>query len=177
MNSTFYVNGYKVVREFLTTEECKKIWKYTEDKDRRSKDCGDEQVPNSSAFYNDDIMSKIHRKEIGKMEKESGLKLFKTYCYWRMYHKDAILKTHTDRPACEISASIYLGGDPWSIFILNRTEEPIKVDLEEGDALLYKGCELHHWRTKFKGNRHAQLFLHYVDQFGNNAWAKDDSKK
>ena len=28
-----------------------------------------------------------------------------------------ILKRHKDRPSCEISTTINLGGDPWPIFI------------------------------------------------------------
>jgi hypothetical protein len=27
--------------------------------------------------------------------------------------------------------------------------------------LIYKGIELPHWREKFIGNNHAQVFLHY----------------
>ena len=27
--------------------------------------------------------------------------------------------------------------------------------------LIYKGCELEHWREKFKGVNSAQVFLHY----------------
>jgi hypothetical protein len=27
--------------------------------------------------------------------------------------------------------------------------------------LIYKGCELEHWRNKFEGDNCAQVFLHY----------------
>jgi hypothetical protein len=37
----------------------------------------------------------------------------------------------------------------------------IRVDLEQGDMLVYSGCELEHWRTKFKGKECIQVFLHY----------------
>ena len=37
----------------------------------------------------------------------------------------------------------------------------IKVDLEAGDMLVYRGCELEHWREKFKGKQSVQVFLHY----------------
>ena len=29
--------------------------------------------------------------------------------------------------------------------------------------LVYSGCELEHWREKFKGTDCAQVFLHYND--------------
>ena len=37
----------------------------------------------------------------------------------------------------------------------------IKVDLKPGDMLVYSGCELEHWREKFKGKECVQVFLHY----------------
>jgi len=37
----------------------------------------------------------------------------------------------------------------------------LKVDLKKGDMLVYSGCELEHWRNKFKGKEHIQVFLHY----------------
>ena len=37
----------------------------------------------------------------------------------------------------------------------------IEVKLKPGDMLVYRGCELEHWRTKFKGENCGQVFLHY----------------
>jgi hypothetical protein len=63
-----------------------------------------------------------------------------------------------------------LGGDPWSIFInsieSDNTKKVIKVNLEPGDMLVYSGCDLEHWRDKFKGNICAQVFLHYNHKNG-----------
>jgi hypothetical protein len=33
--------------------------------------------------------------------------------------------------------------------------------MEPGDMIIYKGCEIEHWREPFKGLNHAQLFMHY----------------
>ena len=99
------------------------------------------------------------------MEKETGLKLMCTYAFWRMYTINADLKKHKDRPACEISATVMIGSDgtPWSIF-MDGTE----INMEPGDAAIYLGCEIEHWREKFTGDWHAQTFLHYVDKNGVN---------
>ena len=35
--------------------------------------------------------------------------------------------------------------------------------------LVYKGCELEHWREKFNGNICAQVFLHYNEILSNNS--------
>ena len=37
----------------------------------------------------------------------------------------------------------------------------IKVDLDIGDMLVYRGCDLEHWREPFKKKEAAQVFLHY----------------
>jgi len=98
------------------------------------------------------------------MEKHTGLKLSETYSYARIYKKGDVLKRHKDRYSCEVSTTLNLGGDPWSIYLDPTGKEGqagIKIDLEPGDMLIYSGCKLEHWRKKFKGNNCAQVFLHY----------------
>ena len=96
-----------------------------------------------------------------------------------MYQNNAILERHKDRPSCEISATVCLDWDdsnqsprkPWSIWIKNDQGE-IAVDLEPGDAMVYKGCEIEHWREPFHGIACAQVFYHYTDVNGDkfNPW-------
>jgi len=104
------------------------------------------------------------------MEKETGLSLLPTYSYWRMYTYGSFLNKHKDRPSCEISVTLHLGGDKeWSIFV-----EGNSFLLEPGDAIIYRGCEQEHWREKFYGDWYSQLFLHYVDAKGpNREWYID----
>ena len=39
----------------------------------------------------------------------------------------------------------------------------VKVLLSPGDMLIYRGCEMEHWREAFEGETCAQVFLHYND--------------
>ena len=49
------------------------------------------------------------------------------------------------------------------------------VLLEEGDAAIYRGCEVVHWREAYnEGTKLAQVFLHYVDANGKFTEWKDD---
>ena len=137
----------------------------------------DQQIPNTYSCYADFAMETLLMKTLPVMQKETGLKLVPTYSYARAYKKGDILKRHKDRPSCEISTTIHLGGDQWSIFIdptgsnnvideyknIHKPDAPkgVKVDLDIGDMLVYSGCELEHWREKFKGNICVQVFLHY----------------
>ena len=137
----------------------------------------DKQIPNTYSHYADHVMETLLMKTLPVMQKETGLELVPTYSYARAYKKGDILKRHKDRPSCEISTTIHLGGDQWSIFIdptgsnnvideyknIMKPDAPqgVKVDLDIGDMLVYSGCELEHWREEFKGNVCVQVFLHY----------------
>ena len=116
----------------------------------------DKQIPNTYSHYADPVMETLLVKVLPKMQEETGLQLIPTYSYARAYKKGDELKKHKDRPSCEISTTINLGGDPWPIFI-----EGTKVLLEVGDMLVYSGCELEHWREPFEGDICGQVFLHY----------------
>ena len=124
----------------------------------------DEQIPHTYSQYSNIAMETLMLKCQPKMEEATGLKLYPAYTYARIYKKGDILKRHKDRFSCEISTTMNLGGDKWSIYLepsgeLNK--KGIKVDLSPGDMLVYSGCELEHWREKFKGKISAQVFLHY----------------
>jgi len=133
----------------------------------------DTQVPETYSNYSDVAMETLLEKVKPEMEKQSGIKLIPTYSYARIYKNGDILKRHKDRYSCEISTTLNLGGDPWPIYLEpsgDVNKEGVKVDLEPGDMLMYRGCELEHWREKFDGNMCVQVFLHYNDASGYNKY-------
>ena len=137
----------------------------------------DPQIPNTFSCYADPVMETLLVKVLPVMQQETGLNLIPTYSYARLYKNGDELRRHKDRPSCEISTTINLGGDPWPIFIdgtgadtvideykkIHKPNAPegTKVLLEVGDMLVYSGCELEHWREPFEGNVCGQVFLHY----------------
>ena len=137
----------------------------------------DQQVPNTYSCYSDFAMETLLVKMLPVMAQETGLQLVPTYSYARIYKKGDILRRHKDRPSCEISTTLNLGGEPWPIFIdgtgadavideyknIHKPNAPpgTKVLLDVGDMLVYSGCELEHWREPFEGNTCGQVFLHY----------------
>ena len=124
----------------------------------------DGQIPHTYSHYSDIVMETLMLKCQAMMEKTTGLKLTPAYTFARIYKKGDILKRHKDRFSCEISTTMNLAGDPWLIYLEPSGKEGlkgIKVDLKPGDMLVYSGCELEHWRNKFKGKEHIQVFLHY----------------
>ena len=126
--------------------------------------CDDAQVPNTYSCYGDIAMETLMLKVQPIMEKETSLKLNPSYTYCRVYKKGDELKRHKDRFSCEISTTMNLGGDDWPIYLEpsgKKGMKGIKVNLQPGDMLVYRGCDLEHWREKFKGDECVQVFLHY----------------
>jgi hypothetical protein len=123
-----------------------------------------EQIPDTYSQYSNMAMETLLLKCQPDMEKATGLKLYPAYTYARIYKKGDELKRHKDRFSCEISTTMNLAGDDWPIYLEPSGEtgkKGIKVDLKQGDMLVYSGCELEHWREKFKGKECIQVFLHY----------------
>ena len=144
----------------------------------------DQQAPETYSHYGDIAMETLLLAVQPKMEKETGLSLYPTYAYARIYKKGDILHRHKDRFSCEISTTMNLGGDEWPIYLENKknvgnasdidpktgknylvsTDNKGKeIILKPGDMLVYKGQILEHWREVFLGDNCAQVFLHYND--------------
>jgi len=132
----------------------------------------DTQIPETYSHYSDIVMETLLQKVKPVMEEQSEVKLTETYSYARIYKKGDELKKHKDRYSCEISTTLNLGGDNWSIFLEpsgEKGKDGIEVKLKAGDMLMYRGCDLEHWRTPFEGEDCGQVFLHYNDASGKDA--------
>ena len=154
---------YKLIKNFFLKEELEVLQKYCYNKLDLNKDYIFDGYSFSPAWYQDPLMTSFLETKLPLVEKESNLKLFQTYAYWRYYVFSGTLKKHTDRPACEISVSACIKKyDNWPIIV-----EGTSFELEEGDAILYAGCDQEHWRPGvYKGEGMAQVFFHYVDKNG-----------
>ena len=124
---------------------------------------GDEQSPIGYPFYGAVICDSLAVSLLPLMEQETGLELHPTYTYGRIYWKGSTLTKHKDRPSCQYSATLCVDNDPepWPIYMGGK-----KILLNAGDMVIYKGCDIEHWRKPYKGNQQIQLFLHYVDANG-----------
>jgi hypothetical protein len=128
----------------------------------------DKQVPNTPVDYGDPVMERVLAGLCPTLEQVTGLALYPTYSFYRLYKRGDRLERHRDRLSCEISVSVNLGQQPeqpWPLWIAGPLGET-GVELAPGDAVLYYGVECDHWREPFQGEHVAQVFLHYVDQAG-----------
>jgi hypothetical protein len=185
----FEKNKYVVIRNFLDSNMSGLIYQYCLAKvqqvdfkttfDRNNYDSdwdgnfGDTQAPSSYSAYGDILMDTILAASRPTIENYTGLPLVSTYSYWRLYQKEEELTRHRDRHSCEISTTLCLGYNTsnldqenfkdydWPIYVENSNKEEIPIHLKPGDMLIYRGCEVDHWRDKYIGLNHAQVFLHY----------------
>jgi alkylated DNA repair dioxygenase AlkB len=176
-SETFKQDKYFILQSFLTEPLLTVACKYALMKEKTGKTKrGDSQVPRTSILRNDLLMETLLEEVRPALEQAVGAKLYPTYAYGRIYKKGDVLNRHKDRSACEVSVTLTLGSDgstKWPICV-NGMKGESKIYLNPGDALVYRGCEIEHWREPFDGEQQVQLFLHYVEQNGPNAeWRFD----
>ena len=155
--------NFKILKNFFSQEELNILQPYCYNKLDSNKEYQLDAQSFSPAWYKDSLMTSFLDLKLNLIQKETELELLPTYAYWRYYVFGATLKTHLDRPSCEISISACIKKyDDWPFIIENNVFE-----LQEGDGLLYAGCDQQHGRPGvYKGNGIAQVFFHYVNKYG-----------
>ncbi len=98
-----------------------------------------------------------------RIRQEVGFDITPTFSYCRIYWQGAEMTRHVDRPSCEISISlcITIDQDPWPIYF-----DGDELLLYPGDLVLYRGCEVPHWRLPYQGREQIQVFMHWVKTGG-----------
>jgi hypothetical protein len=186
----FDEHGFVVIKKFLDESTVGLLYryslnrvramdfKYMHDREKFNVDWDgewtDPQAPGCYSDYGDILMDTVLASVTPMMSSYTGLNLMPNYSYWRLYQKGTELVRHRDRYSCEISTTVCLGYDTsnldpnqhkdysWPIWIEDKiSKEELAVSLLPGDMIIYRGCDLDHWREPFLGLAHAQLFMHY----------------
>lgn len=162
--------GYSHLPRFLDEELRLRLLQHVLKRAKDTADFADDkQVPGTPAIYGDRIMERLLARLAPTVGGIVGLQLVPTYSYFRVYRPGDTLPKHLDRPSCQISMTVSLGYDgpaPWPIWFAGPDAPPTALSLAPGDAAIYRGMEITHWREAFTGTYAAQVFLHYVDQNG-----------
>jgi hypothetical protein len=174
----FARNKYVVCRSYLNDPDLTLFYRYA----CRRADGGtmgqDPRSPGAAAAPGDFVTDGLLMDLLPFAERVTGLQLFPTYSYFRVYKKGDLLVRHTDRDSCEITLSLALGYEaksPWPL-LLEAPDGTCSIELFPGDILVYRGMECPHWREPMEGELAAQVFLHYVDQNGPYAEWKYDKR-
>jgi hypothetical protein len=171
-------NNYVLIPGFITSGEAHSLAKQFKEYCVKFGLKGDPQAPNSHAMYNFMPFVRLMVKKISHVNELLGEEVLPTYTYARVYKNGSVLERHRDRPACEISFTLNLEKDTgWPLYFQRPDNSETEIELNPGDAVLYLGCQADHWRNKFEGNEHIQLFLHYVRADGPKSWAFFDKQQ
>lgn len=174
--SIFKENRYLDLKNIVPVDLCRIITKYAllKEETEFSPELGNTaQVENAHSVYSDTLMETMLHFLLPHMEKNTGLSLCPTYTYYRVYRPGMILDRHRDRPSCEISTTVCFGFNyanvnpdyKWGMYI----EPGNLITQNPGDIIIYRGCELDHWRDSFSagpGSYQVQAFFHYIDKNG-----------
>jgi hypothetical protein len=167
MNDSLLKNNFLYIPELICPDLAESLAiKFKKDSETNDLP-GDGQAWNSGSCYNYTPALDILCDKTQIISEIIEHTVIPTYTYGRVYRKNSVLERHTDRPACEISVTVHLGGDlPWSIWIQDPEGKNRCVSLNPGDAMIYLGCIAPHWRDEFYGEWYSQIFLHYVRSGG-----------
>ena len=105
---------------------------------------------------------------LGTVSAVAGTTLVPSYSFARTYFRGDELKRHRDRPACEHSVTVHLdsSGGKWPVCFERLDRRETSLELRAGDALMYRGIELPHWREPCPTDWYLQVFLHWVERDG-----------
>ena len=168
----FEKQGYALVKNFLPPDVAKFLSDYlkvrSEIKIANGDQTNDDQIPDASCIFSQEpVLETLYLQYTEKMKQVTGLDVLPTYIYARIYQNGNELRPHKDRPSCEISATIKLDESEeytWPICV-----EEGSFELDVGDAVIYRGCDVLHWRNKCVASEDyflSQMFMHFVDKNG-----------
>jgi hypothetical protein len=210
LTKDFQDNGYVVLRNFIPKEiidMTMDAWKCIENRpewndtffaveDDIIHDSPKSSLRKSQGCYSFPPSVSLHRWLRDNLDKVIDMQLVETYAYSRKYERGAYLKAHSDRPSCEVSATICLkyktdDNTPWKIWVQkdenyinhargegqeiffekmqnipHRDRKGTPISLEVGDLLLYQGPNAVHWRDTLLGDHSYHMFLHFINHGG-----------
>jgi hypothetical protein len=130
---------------------------------------GDNQCERRHVAHNDSVARFFHHQITAAVAELAGQALKPSYVYLAGYEGGAQLHKHVDREQCELSITLCVDyspeprrATPWPIH-LDTAHGRVTVFQALGDALLYRGRELPHYRDALPaGHTSTSIFFHYV---------------
>lgn len=130
---------------------------------------GDEQTPGRYVAYDEPVTGYVHQQLTRTISDVVRQVLVPTYSYLALYQGGAVLDPHTDREACEYTLSLCIDATPdpltygaWPINVMTA-DGALSFTCGIGDALLFRGRELTHWRDQLPaGYTASSVLFHFT---------------
>ncbi len=187
---SFATNKYAVIEKMITPDVCRMVYNYFVLKACTNQEFAEPTAPNLlfspapylRGCYCDNLAETLLAELEPIIKQVTQKNVAPSYSYSRVYITGEELRPHTDRPSCQYSVTLNIGGAPWPIcfgvhdekstdniynYELGQEKKVKKINsvvLNPCDAIVYSGEKLVHWRDPLKDDHCVQVFLHYVDQ-------------
>jgi hypothetical protein len=131
---------------------------------------GDDQTAGRYVAYDEPLTRYVHDQLTRTVSDLVGRAVVPSYNYLAFYQGGAVLDPHTDREACEYTISLCIDATPdprthggWPLWV--QTEAgPVSLVQGIGDAVLFRGRYLSHWRDRLPdGYTSSSVLFHFVD--------------
>lgn len=131
---------------------------------------GDDQSPGRYVSYDESTTRYVHQQLTRTVSDLVRRVVVPSYSYLALYQGGAALDPHTDRDACEYTISLCIDATPdpqthgaWPLHLMTEDGQ-VSVVQGIGDALLFRGRYLTHWRDPLPmGYTSSSILFHYVD--------------
>lgn len=170
--ATMQNQGYAVLRKLINPLQQGALRRYL----RRMETegyfrVGDSQVKLRNSIYNEAMARYFHHQLNYVVNQITPEDVIPSYCYLSVYQPGAVLRKHRDRRQCAWNMSLILDMEPeqpqaeaWPIY-LELPSGRQEVRLEMGDAVIYRGHDIDHWREALgEHQRVTACFYHFVDE-------------
>lgn len=129
---------------------------------------GDGQVEQRHGWHNERVCQFLHHQLAPFLSQVAGISLKPTYCFASAYRGGAVLDAHLDREQCDYTLSLLIDEDrppegaAWPLWF-QAPDRQRSLILAVTDAVLFRGCELPHWRDPAtRDHRQINLLFHFV---------------
>jgi hypothetical protein len=168
--------GYAIVEGFIDRRLARILYDVLLLREWRGESTRDEQASRAASHWGDSTLDAILVGLLPDVEMAVGCALLPTCASARLYMQGDALRRHRERAACEIAVTIHLGH--------NGTEPPpirfapdVAVTQQPGDAVVYRGDRIEHWRETFQGWNFGQVYLSYVRADGERRGCLHDGRR
>ena len=164
--------GFAPIRGLLHPFQLSALRRYFRCRIRRKQlPFGDPQCSRRYVAHDEPVASFFHRELAHVVSDLLGTPVKPSYCYFISYQPGAELPKHVDREQCQYTLALCLDFSPepacettWPLK-LQTPSEAVVVYQALGDALLYEGRRLPHFRNRLaEGCTSTSILFHYVDE-------------
>jgi hypothetical protein len=165
-DSSLQTQKYLILRRLIPSMHLKYLTRYIEEKRQEGRfELDLEHVAEGRTTLHNDPVAQFFQAQAARVVSSlSGEKNEPSFTFFMIYFRGAVLRRHVDRKQCawNMSVQISQGAKPWP-FYFEVEGKPHEILLAPGDAVLYSGTRIPHWRDALDEESQTIMTLHFVD--------------